>query len=225
MKTMYTAIILAAGDGTRSALPNKSWHAIAGKSLVEHCVAVFENDERCAEIIVVAKAEDIKTQAACFHERVDAWVEGGPTRTDSAKAGVEAAHMPHVLVHDAARPALTNTLVGRIVERLVDTDAVAPLVALGDTLKRLDDAGHIVEDVDRDRLFALQTPQGFKREKLLQAYRKASSAHTCDVTLFRAVEGGMVAFVEGESRNIKLTTSSDVEVLEAILHDAHRKEH
>ncbi|HSG79677.1 MAG TPA: 2-C-methyl-D-erythritol 4-phosphate cytidylyltransferase, partial [Acidimicrobiia bacterium] len=146
-------------------------------------------------------------------------IPGGERRRDSVRAGLDAlgGSAEWVLVHDAARPLASADLVGRVIARLVagDVDGVVPVVAVRDTLKRVD-GGRIVETVDRAPLVAAQTPQGFRVRTLLAAH-DADRADASDDALLVERAGGTVVTVEGDPVNMKITYAGDLAVAEALL--------
>jgi 2-C-methyl-D-erythritol 4-phosphate cytidylyltransferase/2-C-methyl-D-erythritol 2,4-cyclodiphosphate synthase len=145
-----------------------------------------------------------------------ATVAGGARRRDSVLNGVLAAEgFDHVLVHDAARALATTDLARRVLEAARHVDAAVPALPVPDTLVH-DDAGYAGPPVDRAGVRAVQTPQGFARELLLEAHRAADPAWDApdDGTMVRAL-GHAVALVDGEPDNFKLTWPGDVARAEA----------
>jgi 2-C-methyl-D-erythritol 4-phosphate cytidylyltransferase len=139
-------------------------------------------------------------------------VPGGETRTDSVRAGLAevAADALVVLVHDAARPLVSDEVLGRVLAPLSEGwDGVVPGLPVADTLKRVGVDGAVVETVPRDSLWAVQTPQAFAAEALRQAYADAGVATDC-ATLVEA-GGGRVTVVEGDPKLLKVTTRADLE--------------
>jgi 2-C-methyl-D-erythritol 4-phosphate cytidylyltransferase len=126
-------------------------------------------------------------------------------------------HAEVVLVHDAARPLATAALVTRVLERLAAGDApgVVPVVPVRDTIKVADAAG-VVRTLDRDRLVAVQTPQGFRAAVLREAHAADEEDATDDAVLLER-RNERVVTVEGEPWNLKVTYPEDLRVLEAML--------
>jgi len=146
-------------------------------------------------------------------------IPGGRRRRDSVQAGLDAlpAAASHVLVHDAARPLASPELVRRVIDRLLagGVDAVVPVVAVRDTLKRVGD-GWVVETLERRGVAAAQTPQGF-RVAVLRAAHQAGDEDAGDDAVLVERMGGSVACVEGEVANLKVTYPSDLALAEAWL--------
>lgn len=143
-------------------------------------------------------------------------VAGGERRRDSVFAGLEAVDGEDtVLVHDAVRPFASAALTSRIGARAVAGRAVVPAIAVRDTLKEVD-GGKIVRTVDRTRLVAVQTPQGFSVEVLRAAHAAFDDDATDDAALVERL-GHPVTWVEGERLNRKLTDPDDWEWAEEIV--------
>ncbi|MEJ7567575.1 MAG: 2-C-methyl-D-erythritol 4-phosphate cytidylyltransferase [Gaiellaceae bacterium] len=146
--------------------------------------------------------------------KVVAAVTGGATRAESVRTAL--AEVPEdvavALVHDAARPLLTEDLIERVLAPLSDGwDGVVPVLPLTDTVKRVRD-GAIVETVDRTGLYAVQTPQAFLAPVLRRAYAGDLAGATDCAALVEAA-GGRVTVVEGEPRLLKVTTTADLELV------------
>jgi 2-C-methyl-D-erythritol 4-phosphate cytidylyltransferase/2-C-methyl-D-erythritol 2,4-cyclodiphosphate synthase len=147
-------------------------------------------------------------------------IEGGVTRQDSVRLGLEAlapAPPALVLVHDAARPLVSQALVARVIAALDEAAAVLPVVPVVDTLKRLDANGNVLAEVSRDALARAQTPQGFRFGPLLDAHRRHVGIACTDDTGVVALDGIAVMTVPGEEENFKVTTEADLARAEAHL--------
>jgi 2-C-methyl-D-erythritol 4-phosphate cytidylyltransferase len=144
-------------------------------------------------------------------------VTGGATRADSVRAGL--AEVPAeavvVVVHDAARPLLADDVLERVIAALGDGwDGAVPALPLADTVKRAEGEA-VVETVDREGLYAAQTPQAFLADALRRAFAGEASATDC-ASLVEAT-GGRVRLVEGDRRLLKVTTPADLELVESLL--------
>ncbi|MEX0825382.1 MAG: 2-C-methyl-D-erythritol 4-phosphate cytidylyltransferase [Acidimicrobiia bacterium] len=146
-------------------------------------------------------------------------LEGGLRRRDSVARGLAAVPYgaSHVLVHDAARPLVTPSLVRRVIDRLAvgDADGVVPAIPVRDTIKRVDGES-VVETVERSALVAVQTPQGFLLESLRAAHA-ADDNDASDDALLIEWWGGTVVMVPGEESNLKITYAGDLSIAEALL--------
>ncbi len=194
--TSVWGIVVAAGEGTRFGGPKHS-EPIEGRAMWEHARDTLR-EGGCDQVVVVGP--------------VPGGVVGGASRRDSVAAGLAQLPPPvsHVLVHDAARPAATTVLVQRVIGRLLegDADAVIPALPITDTIKEVE-AGVVMGTIDRERLVAVQTPQGFVRESLASAHQRGGSV-TDDAQLIE-LAGGRVVVVEGEPGNLKVTYPGDLE--------------
>lgn len=214
------ALIVAAGAGERLGLDRpKAFAPLAGRPLVAESV---ERLDHCPWIdaIVVAAAPGWEEPTILLTEEVAAskvvsCVTGGATRAESVRAAL--ADVPDealvILVHDAARPLVSDEVVERVLEPLAEGyDGVVPVLALPDTLKRV--AGTtVVETIPRDDLRAAQTPQAFLAPALRRAFEgDLSGATDCASLVERS--GGRVAVVDGDPRLLKVTTSEDLALLE-----------
>ena len=202
-------IVVAAGSGQRYG-GAKQFDLVAGRRVVDRSV---ETAAAVCDGVVVVLAPDAIGSSAASVPGADHVVSGGSTRAASVRAGL--AVVPDdaavVLVHDAARPLATVALFGRVVAA-VQGGAVAAVPAIGvtDTIRDVD--GGVV---DRDRLRAVQTPQGFRAATLRAAH--ASDGEATDDAALVERDGGTVALVEGETTNLKITGRHDRVVAEAIL--------
>ena len=144
--------------------------------------------------------------------------EGGPSRQASVAAGLELVDAPTVIVHDAARPFVTQAMLAAVTDRLSDHDGAISALRMDETIKRADD-DLVIETVDRADLWRSQTPQAFRTEALREAHSKArveSFAATDDAQLIERY-GGRIAIVPGDPANIKLTYEEDFVVAHAMV--------
>lgn len=223
----YFALIPAAGIGARMdmACP-KQYADIAGKPMLLHVLATFVASQKIAHTYVVVSAadgyiKDALSLAPQWRDRVTVIYNGGATRRDSVRNGLDAmrrqvADDDWVLVHDAARPGLTTILIDRLTQALQD-DPVGGLLALPvvDTLKRADGDGRALNTVSRDGLWAAQTPQMFRFALLRHALEQAGDV-TDEAGAIEAL-GLQPKLVEGSPRNFKVTLPQDIALAELYL--------
>jgi 2-C-methyl-D-erythritol 4-phosphate cytidylyltransferase len=220
------AIIVAAGAGERLGLDRpKAFAPLGGRPLLAESV---DRLDRCPWIdaIVIASAAGWEEPAILLTEEVVATkvvscVTGGATRAESARAAL--VDVPEdalvILVHDAARPLVTDAVVERVLEPLGEGyDGAVPAVALADTLKRAS-GGAVVETVSRDGLVAVQTPQAFLAPALRRGLDGDLAGATDCASLVERT-GGRVAVVEGDPLLLKVTTKADLALVEALLASA-----
>src|SRR4051794_12597617 len=164
--------------------------------------------------IVVALPEDIDAPAGCTG------VRGGATRSESVRAALDAAGPGDVLVHDAARPLVDPALFTQVLEALEHADCAIAAARVADTVKEADE-GVVVATLDRSRLWAVQTPQAFRREALEAALRvdEAILARATDDAWLVERAGGTVRVVESSPANFKVTTPHDLRVADMLLRE------
>lgn len=213
------AVVVGAGSGSRFGGPvPKQYRPLEGVPVFRRSLACFVEHPAITAVLPVVGAGDGDRFAAMADGLATLPpVPGGDTRSASVRAalGALAADPPtHVLIHDAARPLTSPTLIDRVVAALATHDAVVPGTAVRDTLKRTRD-GCIEATVDRAHLYAVQTPQGFAYPLLREAYTRAGEA-TDDAALVEAV-GVPVAVIEGEVTNMKITEAGDLEMAARLL--------
>ncbi|PWU24558.1 MAG: 2-C-methyl-D-erythritol 4-phosphate cytidylyltransferase [Candidatus Rokuibacteriota bacterium] len=216
------AVLVAAGRGERLGLDRpKAFAPLRGRALLAESLERLEGSERIDGIVVVAP-EGWEEPAVLLAEelgcgKVAASVPGGATRADSVKLGV--AEVPEdalvLLVHDAARPLLSDDVIERVLAPLSEGwDGVVPALPLPDTVKRVDD-GAVVETLAREGLYAVQTPQAFVAAALREALvGDVSGAGDC-ASLLEA--RWRVKVVEGDPRLLKVTVTEDLALLDALL--------
>jgi 2-C-methyl-D-erythritol 4-phosphate cytidylyltransferase/2-C-methyl-D-erythritol 2,4-cyclodiphosphate synthase len=223
MASSVAAVVVAAGRGLRagSDLP-KQYRHLAGDPVIRSSLELFAwHGEVHAVQPVIHPEDDRRYEAAARGLKLLSPVFGGATRQASVRAGLEAldAYGPDiVLVHDAARPFCTSTLVSSAIAACRATGAAVPAVEVSDTIKRIDDAGLIAATLDRAQLRSVQTPQAFAFAPLLAAHRRAAGEGRGDFTDDAALAewaGLKVAVFAGERDNVKLTTAEDFERAEA----------
>lgn len=219
------ALIVAGGRGTRAAggAVAKQYHQIRGRSILGHAIDAFVQHPQISTIQVVIHSEDRNLYQAALErdgvsDKLQPPVIGGTTRQDSVRAGLQALAQSspapsHVLIHDGARPFVSNELITRVIEALDDSTGVIPALPLADTLLRADASCQLVGVVDRADLWRAQTPQGFSFPNIysahLDAFEAGDTAFTDDATLFRWA-GGHVTVVTGSEANRKITTKEDL---------------
>ena len=223
MKPKADCIIVAAGSGKRlgSKTP-KAFVRLAGKPLFVHSLLVFAGHLSISRIILVVpsamikKAQNIVTRFHISKEIV--FVIGGAHRWQSVKNGVEASPAEWVMIHDSARPFVTRKIIDVVLSMAKKYDAVIAATPEVDTIRRFtgDRAG---DTLDRNGLVRVQTPQLFRRARLVDAFRHAaslSSAPTDEAMLMEAA-GIPVGIAPGGQFNFKITTKDDFEMAETLL--------
>jgi len=222
---MNTAIIVAAGSGTRfgSTVP-KQFLEILGTPLVVHTVKQFEFCSTVDEIILVLPAEEIEN----FHSIIEKYnlkkivkvIPGGKTRAESVLNGfaaIDSKAAEIVAVHDGARPLVSPEEITRTIERARHSGAACLVAAVTDTIKKVS-GGKIIGTINRTKLRRALTPQAFRYEILKLAFENAdlSEAATDECFLVEKI-GYEISAVEGSARNIKVTNQEDLQIVEKFL--------
>jgi len=224
-------IVVAAGRGSRAGdgVP-KQYRSLAGKPLIAQTLGALLRAAPAALILPVIHKDDLElykssTRAFGTAPNLAPPVYGGATRQASVRHGLEALcehnNAPKfVLIHDAARPFVSDTLVYRAITAANIYGAAVPGVPLSDTVKEIDTEGRIVATPPRARLRAVQTPQAFRFDLILDAHRKAAASGVLDLTDDAAVgewAGHRIHVFAGEDSNMKITTAEDLARAEARL--------
>ena len=217
------ALIPAAGRGKRlgGGVP-KQYQDVLGKPLLSHTLECFQQSSDVDAIVLIVHPEDQDTYAARVLEagefdKIRDVVDGGEERSDSVRAGLRATRDEDdiVLVHDGARPLVSAELIERVVRAAAQFGAAIPAIAVKDTVKEVAD-GVVVGTPPRGGLWAAQTPQGFRRALLLEAFDaspQTGSEVTDEASLVERL-GAPVHIVEGDGANLKVTTAADLDTVE-----------
>ncbi|UCZ53348.1 2-C-methyl-D-erythritol 4-phosphate cytidylyltransferase [Bacillus shivajii] len=220
----YYVVIPAAGQGKRmEAGKNKQFLTIDKDPLLIHTLRVFEGDLLCEGIILVINHEEQDEMEELVEKnnirKVVKLVPGGKERQNSVYEGLKAVEGdPVVLVHDGARPFVKTAVIKKLVHCVEAGVSATVAVPIKDTVKKVKD-GLVAETIDRSSLWAIQTPQAFRRSEILRAHKEADEYHylgTDDASLMEYVNKP-VEIVEGDYENIKITTPEDLLFAEAII--------
>jgi 2-C-methyl-D-erythritol 4-phosphate cytidylyltransferase len=235
----FSVIIVAGGSGSRMGLATKkALIEVAGAPLVVHSARAFTQVPGIGEIIVLLPADVMQAIAgdeanvAVADLPPDApspvpglraagvarLVVGGPRRQDSVLNGLWAcdSKLPYVMIHDAARPFVTEPDLVALMDKTRATGATILAHPVRDTIKQVD--GEVITGtVDRSTLWSAQTPQAFRREQLMKAFQRFNSRNVTDDAAMAALAGIDCAVVHGGAANFKVTTPEDLELAEALL--------
>lgn len=227
-KQTVSAIIVAAGSGTRMKIPQKKQLVeINDMPVIAHTLRAFDNTDIIDEIIIVTKEEDILIMwdivKAFEITKVTEIVKGGATRTDSVKNGLNVAKGEFVAIHDGVRPCVKPVHIENTVKKAMETGAAALGCPVTDTLKKVDEDGIITDTVNREGLWAIQTPQVFKKDLLIKAYDEGNTEGATDDCMLLESIGIKVSMVEGDRSNIKVTVQEDIDLVSSILTKENEK--
>src|ERR1700752_3938429 len=211
------AILVAAGRGLRAGTGGpKQYRSIGGATGIFRSLQPFCTHPQISVVQPVLHPDDAATfNAACAGLRHGPPAAGGATRQASVHAGLEAltSEKPDiVLIHDAARPFVSEGLISRAIDAASRTGAAIPAIAVADTIKLIDADGNVADTPERARLRIAQTPQAFRYDVILDAHRRAAREGRSDFTDDAALvewAGLTVATFEGDALNMKLTTPED----------------
>jgi 2-C-methyl-D-erythritol 4-phosphate cytidylyltransferase len=215
------AILVAAGRGERLGLDQpKAFAKLGDEPLLAEPLRRLDESDWIDRIVIVAPPgwEEpsilLAEELAC--SKVHSCVTGGDTRSESVRAGLAevAPDALVVLVHDAARPLVTDEVIARVLAPLSEGwDGAVPGLRVPDTLKRVGGDGAVLETVERDGLYAVQTPQAF----LADVLRRAAAGEATDCAGLVQAAGGRVKIVEGDPHLLKVTTTDDLAKIAAWL--------
>jgi 2-C-methyl-D-erythritol 4-phosphate cytidylyltransferase len=223
---VLSAILVAGGSSQRMGF-DKLFAVIAGEPVIAHPIRAFERATSVDEIVVVAR-EDRHDEIRNISrdkgfKKVLSIVPGGERRQDSVRAGLDRINhdAKYVAVHDAARPLISPEQIERAFAQCRVHGAATLAQPVNDTLKRVDADLLIVGSVDRQQIYAMQTPQIFERKLLEDAYRAVYAENILVTDEVSAVErlGCKVALVLDDDFNLKITYPRDLPVADFILRD------
>ncbi|MBQ4641831.1 MAG: 2-C-methyl-D-erythritol 4-phosphate cytidylyltransferase [Oscillospiraceae bacterium] len=219
------AVIVAAGNASRMGGIDKVMAPLAGEPMVVHSVRAFQACDAVREIVIVTRTDLIEQIAALCRDmdKVRAVVVGGADRAESVRSGLSALSKKVRLaaIHDGARPLITQAVIDRTVRAASTYGAAAPGVPVKDTVKVVS-GGLVTATPDRSTLQAIQTPQVFDIDLLKGALEQAKKDNATITDDCSAVErmGMAVRIVEGDERNIKVTTPMDLTIARICLEEA-----
>lgn len=221
-----TAIVPAAGAGVRfGGAVKKQFIALNGLPILSHTLrALAASKALSAIIVVVPPGEELRGRKALELARIDLETEvvpGGQARQDSVYIGLQRAKAETdlVLIHDGVRPFVSREVVLATIEAAKEWGAAIAAVPVIDTIKRVDTDGFVVETLQREQLWAVQTPQVFRYALLMRAHRairEGGIVATDDAALVERI-GGMVKVVRGSYENLKITSEEDLPLAGLIL--------
>lgn len=226
MNMRFDAIILAGGSGLRMGR-DKLLLSVGEDTVLARAAEPFVRRRDIDRIILVLRDDlfDVgKTVADRYGINRFRFVRGGATRTQSVENGLSSAEAEGVLIHDAARPFVTDDLLDRITASVREYGSGIPALPLADSVRSVSE-GFITGEVDRETLYAVQTPQGFISAEIKKAYAQRCGRDFTDDSALFAAFCGAPRVVNGDDRNTKLTTLGTYYGLNAKIgtgYDLHR---
>jgi len=221
---MLTAIIVAGGSSQRMGF-DKLFAPLNGRPVVAHSIAAFENTASVHDIILVGRADRLSDYEEIVRRqgfgKISAVIPGGARRQDSVQKGLErlAQDCTFVAVHDAARPLVRPEMIEKIYQCAKRHGAAASGAPVRDTLKRVDGELRVIGAIDRSNLYAVETPQIFRRDLLAEAYRAIANAAlemTDEISAVERIEGPIM-LLPNEEPNFKITYPADLPLGELVL--------
>ena len=219
------AVIVAAGSASRMGGIDKVMAPLGGEPMIVKTVRAFQECDAIREIVVVTREDLIRpiTSLLSGMDKVIAVVAGGASRQESVHLGLNtlSSKVELAAIHDGARPLVSYEVIDRTVRAANTYGAAAPGIPVKDTIKRVQ-GGVVTETPDRERLRAVQTPQVFDFDLRRGALKKAREEVAQVTDDCSAVErmGFSVKIVEGDERNIKVTTPTDLKIAEMLLEES-----
>ena len=220
-----SAIIVAAGSGVRLGKNEpKAFVKIAGRTMLSYSLRVIAGVEAIRELVIAVPdrfESAARAEVSALGLRVPVKITpGGAERQDSVRIalGLTSSESDLVIVHDAARPIATAAMFEACLDAAARAGGAIAAIPVADTLKRVVD-GAITETITRAGLWQAQTPQAFRRDLLIAAHQRALDERivaTDDADLVERI-GARVEVIEGSTANIKITTASDLAIVEAII--------
>lgn len=225
MRTL--AIVLAGGAGKRmGTATNKQFLLLDNKPIIVRTLQIFEECRPVDGVYLVVNQKDLPVMQEEILEtykfnKVLKLVIGGRLRQDSVRNGLEAIENPCdiVIIHDGARPFVSPSFVEKGIFLMEMFDAVIPALPVKDTIKTVSKEGFVMKTLERDSLWSVQTPQTFKYELILKAYRDGMNKklYGFDDATFLEHMGKKVKVIEGSPYNIKITTPEDLIIAKGML--------
>lgn len=208
------AIITAGGTSQRYGNTNKLLEKINSKEVIVHTVNKFLSLEYIDKIVICANPSIIDSLKSLFHgQNKIRIVEGGQTRQQSVYNGLLALEeCDYVLIHDGARPMISPYIIEKAIADVQIKKALTVAAKTTDTIKQVDSNLKIIKTIDRSSLYNTQTPQAFEYKLILNAHEKLKGENYTDDAGMLESLGYDVYILEGEYKNIKITTKNDIDI-------------
>jgi len=214
----FKAIITAGGNSNRFGDTNKLLEKIHSKEVIRHTIDAFLNINEIDEIIICAHLSIIDELKQIFNDEDKIRIiEGEKTRQQSVFNGLLVADCDYVLIHDGARPMITPEVIKKAIETVQIQKALTVATKTIDTIKQVDENLKIIKTIERSALYNTQTPQAFEYNLIKSAHEKlAGQDFTDDAGMLEYLDYN-VYILEGDYKNIKITTKDDIGIAKAYL--------
>ena len=202
----FGAIITAGGTSSRFGNTNKLLEKINNKEIIKYTVEAFIQAD-IEDIVICSNSSIIEIMSKM--------------RQESVFNGLKVLDSDYVLIHDGARPMITTQIIKNTITSVVEKKAVSVMTKTIDTIKEVDEQGRIIKTIDRSKLYNTQTPQAFEYKLIRQAHETLIDKSFTDDAGMVEFLGKDVYIVEGDYRNIKVTTKSDLALAKTYLEEIH----
>ena len=225
---MNSVVIVSAGKGSRMRADiNKQFLKIGNKEVIAHTIDKFYNNTNIGEIIIVIREDEKEFFEENIIKKYDykniKIVFGGKERQDSVYNGLKEVDKKCeiVLIHDGARPFVTNEIIEKSIECAQKNSCAIVGVPVKDTIKIVSENKNVLDTPNRSTLWSIQTPQVFNYSLIMKAHKKAkdNKYYGTDDSMLMEYMGYNVKVVEGSYNNIKITTPEDLKIAEEILRE------
>lgn len=217
----FGAIITAGGTSSRFGNTNKLLEKINNKEIIKYTVEAFIKAD-IEDIVICSNSSIIEILSKMFNQYKNIKIiEGGKTRQESVFNGLKVLDSDYVLIHDGARPMITTQIIKNTITSVVEKKAVSVMTKTIDTIKEVNEQGRIIKTIDRSKLYNTQTPQAFEYKLIRQAHETLIDKSFTDDAGMVEFLGKDVYIVEGDYRNIKVTTKSDLALAKTYLEEIH----
>lgn len=217
----FGAIITAGGTSSRFGNTNKLLEKINNKEIIKYTVEAFIQAD-IEDIVICSNSSIIEILSKMFNQYKNIKIiEGGKTRQESVFNGLKVLDSDYVLIHDGARPMITTQIIKNTITSVVEKKAISVMTKTIDTIKEVDEQGRIIKTIDRSKLYNTQTPQAFEYKLIRQAHETLIDKSFTDDAGMVEFLGKDVYIVEGDYRNIKVTTKSDLALAKTYLEEIH----
>lgn len=215
----FKAIITAGGSSNRFGNTNKLLEIVHSKEIIKHTVNAFLAVNEISKIIICAHLSIIDDLAQIFDgENKIQIIEGGKTRQQSVFNGLQALeNCDYVLIHDGARPMITPETIKKAIDAVQTQKALTVATKTIDTIKQVDENLKIIKTIDRSALYNTQTPQAFEYNLIKESHEKLKGQDFTDDAGMLEHLGCDVYILEGDYKNIKITTKNDIEIAKTYL--------
>lgn len=207
----FSLIITAGGTSSRYGNRNKLLEKMDAMTVIEHSIKPFLSFSEIAEIIVPANPSIMEDLRKIFAEDRINLIPGGATRQESVYKALKIVNCEYVIIHDGARPLITEEIIRNVMSAVEKYNAVSVMVKTTDTIKEVDETGKIIRTIDRSKLYNTQTPQAFLTELIKSAHEKLKPGNYTDDASMLEELGIPVYITEGSYKNIKITSETDLD--------------